>query len=61
MADILDYDQLVLIDAEDLAEAGILEAYESLLPALYKYVAQPALVEEFIDHDVGSYAVKCGT
>ena len=61
MSDILDYDQLVILDAEDLAEAGILEAYESLLPELQKYVPEPAQVEEVIDHEVGSYAVKCGT
>lgn len=51
---------MVLLDAEDLAEAGILEAYESLLPELKKYVPQPALVEEVIDHHGGRYAVKSG-
>ena len=61
MSDALDYDQLILLDAENLAEAGILEAYESLLPELQKYVPQPAQVEELIDNDVGRYAVKSGT
>lgn len=61
MSDTLDYDKMVILDAEDLAEAGILEAYESLLPELQKYVPQPAQVEELLDHDVGRYAVKCGS
>ena len=61
MPDILDYDQLILLDAEDLAEAGIREAYESLLPQLRKYVPQPAHVEEVLDNDAGRYAVKSGT
>ena len=57
----LNYDQMILLDAEDLAEAGIAEAYESLLPELEKYVQQPAQVEELKDHDVGRYSVKCGS
>lgn len=61
MSDTLDYDQMILLDAEDLAEAGIREAYESLLPELRKYVPQPAEVEEVIDNNAGRYAVKSGT
>jgi hypothetical protein len=61
MSDTLDYDKMVLLDAEDLAEAGILEAYESMLPELQEYVPQPVQIEEFTDNDVGRYAVKCGT
>src|SRR5439155_11852914 len=61
MSDTLDYDRLILLDAEDLAEAGIRQAYESLLPELRKYVQGPAEVEEVIDNDAGSYAVKSGT
>ena len=61
MSDPLDYDQLIWLDAENLAEAGILEAYESLLPELRKYVPQPAEIEELIDNDVGRYAVRSGT
>jgi hypothetical protein len=57
----LDYDQMILLDAEDLAEAGIRQAYVSLLPELRKYVPQPAQLEEVIDHDAGRYAVKSGT
>jgi hypothetical protein len=39
MSNTLDYDKMILLDAEDLAEAGILEAYEELLPELQNYVA----------------------
>ncbi len=61
MSDILDYDKMVHLDAENLAEAGILEAYKLILPELQKYVPQPAQIEELTDNDVGRYAVKCGT
>src|SRR5262245_56982129 len=56
----LDYDQLIPLDAESLAETGIGEAYESLLPELRKYVQQPTRVEESIDDDMPRYSVKCG-
>ena len=60
MSDILNYDQLILLDAENLAEAGIRQAYDSLLPELQKYVPQPAPVEEVLDNEVGRYAVRSG-
>ena len=56
----LDYDKLIFLDAENLAEAGIREAYDSLLPELRKYVPLPAQIEEVINNDKGSYAVKSG-
>lgn len=56
----LDYDQWIHLDAENLAETGIAEAYESLLPELRKYVQQPAQVEELMDNDAPRYSVKCG-
>jgi hypothetical protein len=56
----LDYDRLVLLDAEDLAETGIREAYERLLPELRKYVPVPAPVEEVIDNETPRYSVRCG-
>jgi hypothetical protein len=57
----LDYDRWIHLDAEDLAETGIREAYESLLPELRKYVPQPARVQELIDNDTPRYSVRCGT
>lgn len=56
----LDYDQMIMLDAEDLAEGGIKEAYERLLPFLRKYTAQPWDVEEHLDNDAGTYAVTAG-
>jgi len=55
----LDYEQAIHLDAEDLAEQGIGKAYERLLPELGKHVAQPAEVQEVIDDDLRSYAVRC--
>jgi hypothetical protein len=57
----LDYDRWIHLDAEDLAETGIREAYERLLPELRKHVPQPAQVEEVIDNDTPRYSVRCGT
>jgi hypothetical protein len=56
----LNYDDLVFLDAEDLAEGGIAQAYESMLPYLRKYVQQPSQIEEITDNDAPRYAVKCG-
>ena len=57
----LDYNRLIHLDAECLAETGIGEAYESLLPELLRLVQQPARVEEIIDNDTPRYSVRCGT
>ena len=53
----LDYNEMVLLDAEDLAEGGIAEAYSSLLPKLRHYVSMPAELEESIDDHVIRYSV----
>jgi len=60
MSDTLDYDRMIHLDAENLAEAGIWKAYESLLFELRKYVPRPAEIEEVIDSKVGRYAIKNG-
>lgn len=54
----LDYDQMVLLDAESLAETGIAEAYEELLPRLARFVPEPAAVEELRDSEAASYSVR---
>jgi hypothetical protein len=54
----LDYDKILLLDAEDLAEAGIKKAYESALPVLRQYISDPAQVQEVIDNDAPSYIVR---
>lgn len=56
----LDYKQLILLDAEDLAETGIKEAYERIQVTLKKYVPAPLKVEELIDSDNATYAVTSG-
>jgi hypothetical protein len=53
----LDYEELVYLDAEGLAETGIKEAYDALLPELRKYLPAPAAVEEIIDNGAPRYAV----
>jgi hypothetical protein len=53
----LDYDAPIPLDAEDLAEMGIGEAYTALAPILARFVAVPAILEERIDEKVGSYSV----
>ena len=55
--DPLDYSQVVHLDAEDLAEQGILSAYEQLLPHLKRYVSSPIEVTEEIDNDAATYSV----
>lgn len=53
-----DYDAMIHLDAEDLAEAGIKEIYEKyVLPQLSLYVEHPASVEEILDNDNVSYSV----
>lgn len=56
----LDYDKMLLLDAEDLAEGGMKQAYESILAVLRQHVPEPAQVQEVIDHNAPSYIVACG-
>jgi hypothetical protein len=56
----LNYDKMLFLDAESLAEAGIREAYQSIVKLLSQYVSEPAQVEEVVDNDAPSYAVRCG-
>lgn len=56
--DPLDYDKLVALDAEDLAEQGILSAYLELLPMLKQFAESPIEVTEDINNDEASYSVS---
>ncbi len=56
----LDYHDAIPLDAEALAEGGIVDGYESLLPHLRKFVDHPAKIEEDRDDDLPSYSVRCG-
>src|SRR4051812_31046645 len=53
----LDYDQAIILDAESLAEQGILSAYRELLPRLKKYSAAPLEVTEALGNDGLRYTV----
>ncbi|MBS7457174.1 hypothetical protein [Coralloluteibacterium stylophorae] len=57
----LDYEKAILLDAEDLAEQGIAEAYARVLPELTKYVATPLVIQEHIDSHALSYEVSVGS
>src|SRR5262245_29594256 len=60
MAFTLNYDDAIPLDAEALAEGGIAEGYETLLPELRKFVDNPSEIEEDRDDDAPSYSVRCG-
>lgn len=58
----LDYDKLIHLDAENLAEQGIAEAYQRLIPELTKYIDHPEELTEVVDRDLPSYKILfCGT
>jgi hypothetical protein len=54
---VFDYDQLLHLDAENLAEGGIKEGYAKVLPLLKKYVKAPASIEEISDPNTPKYSV----
>src|SRR5262245_5760802 len=51
---------MIILDAEDLAEGGIKAAYDSLLPKLRQYVAEPWEIVEQIDDEAPRYSVVAG-
>jgi hypothetical protein len=55
----LDYDKMLVLDAEALAEAGIKEAYDSMASDFDRYQPEPAELQEVVDNDAPSYLVKC--
>ena len=56
----LDYNKMLFLDAEALAEAGINEAYKSVVQVLGQYVPEPAQIQEVVDNDAPSHVVNCG-
>jgi hypothetical protein len=60
MAFALKYDDAIHLDAESLAEGGIAEGYQSVLPELRRFVPHPATLYESLDDDTPSYSVRCG-
>ena len=55
----IDYDLAVTLDAEDLAELGVLTAYEALTPHLVALGVRPADVTHTIDPHIPEYSVEC--
>ena len=53
----LDYSRAIHLDAETLAEQGMVDLYSILLPELKAYVAAPLVLSEKVDVERGSYAV----
>lgn len=54
----LNYDEMVLLDAEDLAEMGIEKAYKALLPKLRQFVQEPTEVEDVTEINAPTYSVR---
>ena len=57
---ILDYERMILLDAEDLAEGGVKAAYDGLMDSLREYVRTPNAIEESLNSDLPAYAVSAG-
>jgi hypothetical protein len=55
----LDYNKMVILDAEDLAETGIKAAYGKLKPLLKLHVKKPEQITEKFNRDLPSYSVIC--
>jgi hypothetical protein len=53
----IDYDRALHLDAEDLAEQGIQDAYRTIVPYLLQHAAQARPVTETIDSAHGHYSV----
>ena len=49
------------LDAENLAEQGIAEAYAEILPELRIYVPNALSIEERMNHETGRYDVLAGS
>ena len=55
----LNYGRMVLLDAEDLAEMGVREGYERVVPSLEALIGNPAVeVSELIDTATPRYVVR---
>ncbi len=48
-------DDLIFLDAEDLAEGGLASAYQALLPRLRAFVPAPEPLRDARDEDSGRY------
>ncbi len=55
----LNYDKMIILDAEALSETGIKDAYENIKPILEHHVVKPAEVIDEIHNELPSYRVSC--
>ncbi|NVJ59492.1 MAG: hypothetical protein HWE27_03835 [Gammaproteobacteria bacterium] len=53
----IDFDKTINLDAENLGELGISEAYERLIPELSKYIEKPEPIKEIINSSLPKYEV----
>jgi hypothetical protein len=53
----INYDLALLLDAEDLAEEGIQDAYNEIAPRLAEYGVQARPITENVDSSDGSYSI----
>lgn len=53
----LDYSRAIHLDAEALAEQGMVEGYSKVLPELKAYVSSPLVLTDKVDTDQGFYTV----
>lgn len=60
LVDPIDYDKAIHLDVEELAEQGMLSAYEKVLPALSQYTNSALELVEKIDTELGRYIVSVG-
>lgn len=54
----IDYDKAMMLDAEELAEMGIKNAYEKIKPELKKYLKIIIDIEEITNSDNTKYLIK---
>ena len=56
---VLNYDELIMLDAEDLGEGGLVSAYnKDVIPILKRYVTAPAEITDNRPTSDGSYTVQ---
>jgi len=56
----LNYDEMIMLDAEELAEGGIKAAYEEMRSKLLSFQPDLIDIEEAMDPDAPSYFVRAG-
>ena len=55
--DVINYDEMLFLDAEELAEQGMSNAYEEIKAAFQKHGIELSPIEEIINSEKGTYHV----